>query len=168
MIKNLPYKEKLEHLKRILSNIETESSEEVLNIIYLCQTNGTCEDSFFQSESVWFNDITELVDTRSDLSKEIGSFIHELNKYFLSLFKSQGSLVTKETPMIPVLFQRVMLVSDFLSLGNNLKRSPNLSMVDVPTVSNAYPLLVSLSARTSISDNFLNEFLKNANVSGSN
>ena len=146
--KKLPMSLRVAAMKWALTNEELIDSTLVLNILNLIKGYNTFDESFFQSPVVIVNNLEEFLDLKQALTSELKTFTTALAKYYFSIFKSAGITdfpANNRPVIIPTVYQRVLLVSDFISLSNIIRKFTEVK--DLVYVENAEMFLNTLATR---------------------
>lgn len=154
--KALSFDTRLEILRWALTKEDLIDSSLILNIFNLIKGYSTFDKTFFESEEVMFNKATEFLDFKRKLVVERTKFLRELARYYFSAIKSCGIVEysTDNPPVIiPFVYQRVLLISDFITMSNMLYDIVEVN--DLVNVANARYFIDSLSTKNSIANIFI-------------
>lgn len=157
-LKNLSQELKLSIFNNALTNENLVNSNIILNIFNLIKGYNTFEDSFFEHNDVIFKDLEEYLDIKIELNRNLGSFIKNLIFYYLSIIRSCGitEYTNEMNPIdIPMIYQRILSISDIVSLSSIFMKSPNIETNDLVLVNNAYQYMALLSSNF----NFANKLM---------
>jgi len=119
-IKEIPFEQKIEFLKKCFSLEEINNASILFNIYILIKTNNNFEDEFFESDKVFFNNIEEFLDIKFELKDEIQVFTKELIESFLSAilgFHITEQDVTSDFIQIPLKYQKILYTADFHTIS---------------------------------------------------
>ena len=154
--KYLSFDTRLEILRWALTKEDLIDSSLVLNIFNLIKGYSTFDKTFFDSEEVMFNKATEFLDFKRKLATERAKFLRELAHYYFSAIKSCGIVeyaVDNPPVIIPFVYQRILLISDFITMSNML--CDIVEVNNLVNVANARFFIDSLSTKNSIANIFI-------------
>lgn len=117
-LKQKTKEEKIEALRKYLANEDTEDIELALNIFNLVKRGNAFDNSFFEHESIIFNDILEFVDIKNALTPELTAFCKKLLVIFYNIiYRCNDFEKTNETKPIPNIYRYALYQMDFLTLS---------------------------------------------------
>lgn len=154
-IKDLPFETKRDVLKYALTTDNIIDTTLILNIFLLIKGYNTFDDRFFESRQVCMKSLEEFIDLKLALKDELNAFINNLKKWYYSVITCCGLVeyVSDDKPQImPYTYQRILGVSDFVSLSNIFKKTKKLEEIELVTVGNAHEILLELAKRFVLSD----------------
>lgn len=151
-VKNLPFEEKVEFFKYILSNEDVLDSVIILNIFNMIKCYNAFDDSYFEAEDTFFKDFEEYLDIKTSLRDELDRFSKQLCIYYMSILYSCGVTddnADKDIISMPLVYQRILYVVDFISMSNILNKTKNfeIKVDDLYLIQNSCIYLESLSNR---------------------
>ena len=162
-VKMLSMELKIALFKHALQYESLLNSYIILNIFNLIKGYNTFDDSYFDEIFTYFNNLEEYLDIKIQLNREISEFTKKLMIYYVSIMKSCGAI---ENPVvgieIPYLYQRILYISDFVSLSNMFMKCPNFNTEELIVINGAYDYITMLANKFSIGNMFL-EALQNVN-----
>ena len=166
-LKNLPIELKSSILLHALERKNLVNSTIILNIFNLIKGYNTFEDDFFAHPDTIFNTLEEFLDIKIDLNRDLSMFSKELIIYYLSIMKCCG--VTEYTNDmvlvdIPLIYQRVLSISDIVSLSSIFMKVPEINTNELLLVNDAYQYMAYLASNFTLA-NKLMEILLNGNKS---
>lgn len=156
--KSIGFSDRISIMKWALQNNDLVDSSLILNIFNFIKGYNTFDDTFFDSKEVIVNDLEEFLDMKTALSTEISYFVKNLAKYYFSIIKTVGvtDFPSNNLPeTIPFIYQRVLLISDFISLSNIVKGIKSID--ELIYVENAEMFLQSLSNKYLFSQILMNK-----------
>lgn len=135
----------------------------ILNIINLIKVYNTLDDSFFDDEYVYADDIEKFLDLKLELVDDIAEFNKKVSIYFLSLFKSYNKFVY--TPMdkhykLPTIYKNIFLSTDLLTLSGIFSDTKNFDTSECVLIEDAFLYLTSLIEKGKLSSELIEIFLK--------
>lgn len=154
--KSLSFDTRLEILRWALTKEDLIDASLVLNIFNLIKGYSTFDKTFFDSEEVMFNKATEFLDFKRKLTTERSKFLRELARYYFSAIKSCGIVeyaVDNPPLIIPFVYQRILLISDFITMSNML--CDIVEVNNLVNVANARFFIDSMSTKNSIANIFI-------------
>jgi hypothetical protein len=123
-LKALSFEDRLEILRSALNNQDLLDSTLVLNIFNLINSYKELNKDYYSSEEVMVNSTIEFIDMKNKLKEELTKFSNELARYYISIIKTVGvtDFPANNLPQpIPYVYQRILLISDFISMSNIIK-----------------------------------------------
>lgn len=161
-LKNISKENKIKCLLYAMENSDMVDQWMLLNIYNIIKGYNTFSDGYFASEEIYFSDLVELMDILPEIKsdKRYEAFIDNLAKYYLSIIKSVGIMSGRKLENainIPLLYQRILFVSDFISLSNILNKSNNISTEDLPVINGSYMYLAHIAGKFITSNSFMEE-----------
>ncbi|MGN1393457.1 MAG: hypothetical protein ACI4V7_05355 [Succinivibrionaceae bacterium] len=164
-LKNLNVDLIIEALRISLTRETLKDPLMLLNIINLVKVYNTLEDSFFEDENIYFNNMEDLLDVRLELREEVNAFSKQLSIYFISLIKSYSKttfLPTDEYISLPAAYKSIILSTDFYTLSGIFAAGEQFDTANCPYVIDAMECLSTLFLKNSVSLNLFENFAKNA------
>lgn len=146
--KELSFDTRVVILKWALTHFDLVDSTLVLNIFNLIKGFNNCDSSFFDAQEVMFNSFEEFIDIKTLLKEDLIIFRKELAKYYYSIIRTVGATVFPDNALpviIPLVYQRIFLISDFISLSNMVRNFKSID--ELVFVENAEMFLQSLATR---------------------
>lgn len=162
-LKNLNVDLIIEALRISLTRETLKDPLMLLNIINLVKVYNTLEDSFFEDENIYFNDMEDLLDVRLELREEVNAFSKQLSIYFISLIKSYSKttfLPTDEYISLPAAYKSIILSTDFYTLSGIFAAGEQFDTTNCPYVIDAMECLSTLFLKNSVSLNLFENFAK--------
>jgi len=147
-LKELSFDARLEIIRSAIKNLDLIDSTLILNIFNLIKGFNTVDPSFFASPDIVVNSMLEFVDMKVKLKAELTELSKEITRYFYSILRTVGltDFPANNLPeVIPFIYQRIFLVSDFISLSNIIRKFESID--NLVYVENAEYFLQSLSTR---------------------
>ena len=158
-IKTLSFDVKKRVVKAFLTNDNFQNDDAILNIINLIKNYNSLSDDFFKSEKIWFNSVTEFLDIKLDLKKELHEFITALTIWYLSLFQSihkiEPNFLDKITN-IPESFKKIFMTFDIFTLSGIISKSAKFSTDQLKIVNDAFSIVNSMMIKSAMSNQILN------------
>lgn len=135
-IKDLPYEQKLNAIKLVLSNTDVVDNASILNLHLLIMGLQIVDQKELQeNKHIWANDIKEFTDLAVDLREEIEALCLHVFCRFLGILKTFRTHV-HEGLKIEILAPRDALLLEsltFLGIGNLIKKiHTDISLEDIP------------------------------------
>ena len=162
-LKNLNVDLIIEALRISLTRETLKDPLMLLNIINLVKVYNTLEDSFFEDENIYFNDMEDLLDVRLELREEVNAFSKQLSIYFISLIKSYSKttfLPTDEYISLPAAYKSIILSTDFYTLSGIFAAGEQFDTTNCPYVIDAMECLSTLFLKNSVTLNLFENFAK--------
>lgn len=162
-LKNLNIDLIIEALRISLSRETLKDPLMLLNIINLVKVYNTLEDSFFEDENIYFNEIDDLIDVRLEVRDELNIFSKQLSMYFISLIKSYSKttfLPTDEYISLPAAYKSIILSTDFYTLSGIFAAGEQFDTASCPYVIDAMECLSALFLKNSVGLNLFENFAK--------
>lgn len=148
-IKAMSMDEKVEYFRSILSNPGNVTETDTLNIFRLVNSYNTFDEEFFNNENSYIRDITEFIDLKLKLERDIKEFQNTLVKWYISILascdiKADDEEETKvEMPDLICGF----FASSNISIMSNIMNKVDLNEIDMSNlyrVKGAFMLLSTL------------------------
>lgn len=140
-----------------------------LNLFNLLKTYNNLEESFFNSQDIYFNNTVELVDIKVELDIELKEFLRNFSIYFLSLIKSYNKLIyspLETVKQLPILYQVLFSMMDFGTAAGIFSYAPDIATTECLPIEDAYKFLNLMLIKTGMSINFLANFFNEGKVNG--
>lgn len=157
-IKNLPVNLRQEVVRFAFTNTKYYNSTLLSNVICLIRNYNTFDQSFFDNELVFANNLSEVLDFKVNLKAEIKVFITELSKWYMSVFRSAHKIETnfldKEVEM-PTTYAKLIESLDFFTLSGIFAKCGSFSTDDLYLVKNGYDMLLGLSNKNIAASAFM-------------
>ena len=152
-LRGLPTNLLLDGLRVCFSRTDIKSPTVLLNIYNTVKRYNTLDQSFFESEEVWFTSIEQFLDVKVGLKDEIQAFTNKMAFYFLSciysMHKVEYTMLDRHEPM-PDIYLNFMLTSDFYTLSAIVGKADNIQTKDLTMIDNAYAYITELALRSNI------------------
>ena len=158
-IKTLSFDVKKRVVKAFLTNDNFQNDDAILNIINLIKNYNSLSDDFFKSEKIWFNSVTEFLDIKLDLKKELHEFITALTIWYLSLFQSIHKIEPNfldKINNIPESFKKIFMTFDIFTLSGIISKSAKFSTDQLKIVNDAFSIVNSMMIKSAMSNQILN------------
>lgn len=136
----------------------------ILNIINLIKIYNTLDDSFFETNDVYFNNISDFIDAKLILRDSLKNFSKKVSIYFISLLRSyyKTNYTSSENYIeLPNIYKIIFLSTDFMTLCGIFANCGNFDTKECVTISDSISILSQLLMKHSISMAFFDEFAKN-------
>lgn len=127
----------------------------ILNIFNLIKGYSSFDESFFTSQHVIVNSMTELADMKRMLKGPITLFITRLSNCFLSVLRSASvtEFQPKDEPKkLSSVMHNIISIADFITLSSVLRKADVISTDKLFNVVNASGYLLMLSKRFVLGD----------------
>ena len=125
----------------------------LLNLYNTVKRYNTLDNSFFESEDVWFTSIEQFLDIKVGLRSEIQSFTNKMAYWYLSciysMHKVEYTMLEHHEPM-PDIYRNFMLTSDLYTMSALVAKADNIQTKDLMLVDNAYAYVTELALRSNI------------------
>ena len=125
----------------------------LLNLYNTVKRYNTLDNSFFESEDVWFTSIEQFLDIKVGLRSEIQSFTNKMAYWYLSciysMHKVEYTMLEHHEPM-PDIYRNFMLTSDLYTMSALVAKADNIQTKDLMLVDNAYAYITELALRSNI------------------
>ena len=125
----------------------------LLNLYNTVKRYNTLDNSFFESEEVWFTSIEQFLDIKVGLRSEIQSFTNKMAYWYLSciysMHKVEYTMLEHHEPM-PDIYRNFMLTSDLYTMSALVAKADNIQTKDLMLVDNAYAYVTELALRSNI------------------
>lgn len=160
-IKSLKTEDKMKAILFAIGNADKMVDQWMtLNIYNLIKGYNTFADEYFEAEEIYFDSLVELMDVMGEFkdSKEYAELIRNVSVYYLSIIKTIGITSgnkLEQAIVLPLMYQRLLYMSDFISLSNILNKSKDIKESDLVVVNGSYAFLLELSKRFIISNTFM-------------
>lgn len=160
-IKNLKTEDKMKAILFAIGSADKMVDQWMtLNIYNLIKGYNTFADEYFEAEEIYFDSLVELMDVMGEFkdSKEYAELIRNVSVYYLSIIKTIGITSgnkLEQAIVLPLMYQRLLYMSDFISLSNILNKSKDIKESDLVVVNGSYAFLLELSKRFIISNTFM-------------
>lgn len=161
-LKSLSMDKKVEIIKNALLNEELKNPVMILNIINLIKITNTFSSEFFEDENIYVSKVSELVDLRLKLKKELQEFTKKLNIYFISLFKSYNKVTYSPLDnhkKMPRLFKIIMESTDILTLSGIFSVGESFNTSECMFIEDGIEILSFLLDKGGLSSYLMNSFL---------
>ena len=163
-LKKVSKENKIKALKYSLEREDLTNSSMILNILNMIKVFNTLDEGFFNNEYVYFTNLTELLDIKHSLKEELTTFITNLSIWFISIINSMHKVeysYLDNVVKIPKVYERIIMISDFMTLSGIFSRAKPFSTNDLKLIENAYGYMVSLTNKSAVASKFL-DLLDNA------
>ena len=157
-LKGLSVDTLVEVMKFALSRETLINSSIILNINLLINGYNTLDDSLFESEAVYVEDLEQLLDLKLDLVEEIKVFYNTLTMWYLSCLKSAFKVeytYLDTAVKVPMLYKRILSSSNVLTLSQIMSKSTGINVDDLVLVENAYPIVAEIVSCSSLANELL-------------
>lgn len=125
----------------------------LLNLYNTVKRYNTLDNSFFESEEVWFTSIEQFLDIKVGLRSEIQDFTNKMAYWYLSciysMHKVEYTMLEHHEPM-PDIYRNFMLTSDLYTMSALVAKADNIQTKDLMLVDNAYAYVTELALRSNI------------------
>lgn len=125
----------------------------LLNLYNTVKRYNTLDNSFFESEEVWFTSIEQFLDIKVGLRSEIQDFTNKMAYWYLSciysMHKVEYTMLEYHEPM-PDIYRNFMLTSDLYTMSALVAKADNIQTKDLMLVDNAYAYVTELALRSNI------------------
>lgn len=125
------------------------------NLLLLIKSYNTLDDSFFESESVFFSSMEDFIDLKMNLKADIRKFNSEVVKFFFSCMKSLNKFDTSfmDNPVeIPDLHLSVLMSMDIFTLSSMVSNMDDFSTKELVFVEDAFSVVAETCAKVRILD----------------
>lgn len=145
-IKNLSLEEKIGYFRSLLTNLDNSNEADILNVFRLVNSYNIFDEDFFSHRDSYISDISEFIDIKMALEKEIQEFSLILVKWYLSVLascdvKADDEEETKVAiPMFIYGFFASATIPVMSALMNSVDRSA-IDLTDLYRVRGAFTLL---------------------------
>lgn len=169
-LKNLTTENKVSAFKYALTRNDIIDARMILNLFNLVKIYNTLDDSYFESDDIFVNNIEELLDIKLELQSELKVFAKTISIYFISLFKSYNKVTY--TPLdehmeLPRMYSIMFMSSDLLTLSGIFSISESFSTEDCKYIDGAFVYLKDLISKSSLGNDLIMKFMegfKNGNA----
>ena len=169
-LKNLTIENKVSAFKYALTRNDIIDARMILNLFNLVKIYNTLDDSYFESDDIFVNNIEELLDIKLELQSELKVFAKTISIYFISLFKSYNKVTY--TPLdehmeLPRMYSIMFMSSDLLTLSGIFSISESFSTEDCKYIDGAFVYLKDLISKSSLGNDLIMKFMegfKNGNA----
>ena len=134
-IRSLGLDEKTEYFRELLSNLDNGNEADILNVFRLVNSYNSFDDDFFTNEASYISDISEFIDIRMSLEKEINDFSLEMVKWYLSTLASCDIRANDDEDSK---VDMPMLVYGFFASATIPMMSAMMNSVDMTTIDMAH------------------------------
>lgn len=125
----------------------------LLNLYNTVKRYNTLDNSFFESEEVWFTSIEQFLDIKVGLRSEIQDFTNKMAYWYLSciysMHKVEYTMLEHHEPM-PDIYRNFMLTSDLYTMSALVAKADNIQTKDLMLVDNSYAYVTELALRSNI------------------
>lgn len=141
--RKLSFEVKKELIRIWLTEDSVSNSTILLNVINFVKTYNTLSDEFFGNENIMFVDITEFLNLKLELKKEVSDFLGRLTSWYFSIFasvhKTDGNYLDNIVEM-PMTFKKMVAALDFYTLSGMCSKyfSEGKPVTSVGFVKDAY------------------------------
>ena len=145
-------------MKMAMSRPSLINSRLVLNVNLLINGYNTLDDSLFESESVYVNDLEQLLDLKLELFNEIKNIQTEVTKWYLASLKSAYKVEYTYLDTIvkmPMLYRCILTTSSVLTLSQIMSKSSGIDFDNLPIVENAYPIVAEVISNSQVANELL-------------
>lgn len=167
ILKNFETDKLVELIKYFLQKTTLVNSSILVNLLNLVKSYNSFDDSFFNHPITFYRDIEQFLDVKEALQDELQEFINTISLYYISILRSvhKTSYTYLDQPVIlPKLYQRLFLSTDFITLSGIFAKANKLSIEDLLLVDNAYLYLSEEIRKLSITDSLMSMFLPLVNA----
>jgi hypothetical protein len=162
-LKGLSVEKIADVLRYALTREDLKNASTILNIYNLIKIYNTLDDSFFEDENIWVNNLEELLDLKLMIRAELKEFSTKFSIYFLSLIKSYNKITY--TPMdnnieLPSIFQTLFLSMDFMTAAGVFSTTNNINTSELLVIRDSIKYLTDMMAKNCLGIGLLNNFLE--------
>lgn len=162
-LKNLTTENKVSAFKYALTRDDIIDARMILNLFNLVKIYNTLDDSYFESDDIFVNNIEELLDIKLELQSELKVFAKTISIYFISLFKSYNKVTY--TPLdehmeLPRMYSIMFMSSDLLTLSGIFSISESFSTEDCKYIDGAFVYLKDLICKSSMGNDLIMKFME--------
>lgn len=164
--------EKIKAIKNYLEKEDTDDLEMALNVFNLIKRGNAFGNSFFEHESIIFNNILEFVNIKNKLTPELTKFCKKLVVIFYNCIQRCNDFEKKqETKPIPLIYRHALYQADFLTMSQ-IAMEYGVEDFTNEIYENGLDILASMSDKMSIFNkftlNFSEEEINNGDTGKSN
>ena len=162
-LKNLSTETLIKCLKFAINRETLINSSLILNINLLINGYNTLDDSLFESEEVYVNDLEQLLDVKLDLSDDIRALQTTVTYWYLGCLKSmyKTDYTYLDTVVeVPMLCKRILAASNFLTLSQIMVKADNIETGKLPLVADAYSIVADIVETSGIANQILGSLIK--------
>ncbi len=139
--------EKIEHFRSLLTNLDNDNENDILNVYALISTYNSFDDSFFASKNIYLDDISEFIDVKLALKDELEAFNTTLITWYLGSLKSCDMRIADDSYVeMPLLIKGVLTCTSLVELSSIMSKA-DMSPIDLntlPKVKGAFILTAKL------------------------
>ena len=148
--------------KEAMKNENLKNKQLLLNIICLLKAYFTFDESFFQSEDIFFNNTITLIDLKKVLKDDIENLSYRIALYFISICRSlnkvEYTMLDSYQPL-PYFYHTLFLTLDMITLSSILCSVKEGSFSNCCLVRDANLYFDSLMNKYMIGNELMNSFL---------
>lgn len=152
-LRNLPTSLLVEGLHVCFSRTDIKSPSILLNVYDTVKRYNTLDNSFFDSQDVWFTSIEQFLDAKIALRSKIQAFTDKMAFYYLSCIYSMHKVeytMLEHHEAMPDIYLSFMLTSDFYTLSALVAKANNIQTKDLVLIDNAYAYITELCLRSNL------------------
>ncbi len=157
-LKNLDTDQLTAVFRYCLTNENIVNPSILLNMFNLVKRFNTLDQSFFESEQVWFSNLEQFLDVKLNLTDEIKSFSSKLAFWYLSCICSMHKVeytVMEHVEVMPLTYRYFIMTSDMMTLSAVVATADPIDTKQLVLVDKAYIFVSELASRLSLASAFL-------------
>ena len=137
----------------------------ILNILNLIKIYNTLSDDFFNHERVYFKSLTDFLDIKITIKKDLKEFTKKIGIRFYSLVKSCNKIQDNSTAQnLENIYNMIFSSIDFMTLCGILSNTNDFSTDECYVIKNAHTILYNLIEKSYVNNQLLDTFLKGLNT----